>query len=74
MNDIEFYLYEDELWCITDGKNEQLTEHNTELIKNRTKTVLSQMKRLGSFILVHTKHYLNGLLKVHQTYRTISFL
>lgn len=33
MNDIEFYLYEDELWCIADGKNEQLTEHNTELIK-----------------------------------------
>lgn len=34
MRDLEFYIYEDELWCMfSDGKNEQVTEHNIELIK-----------------------------------------
>lgn len=35
MTDLEFYIYEDELWCMTsDGKNEQVTEQNVELIKD----------------------------------------
>lgn len=33
MRDLEFYIYEDELWCISDGKNEQVTERNVELVK-----------------------------------------
>lgn len=35
MKGLEFYLYEDELWCLSDdGKNQQLTENNIELIKS----------------------------------------
>ena len=35
MKEMEFYLYDDELWCMTaDGRNEQLTERNTELVKS----------------------------------------
>ena len=34
MKELEFYLYEDELWCMSnDGRNEQLTESNVELVK-----------------------------------------
>lgn len=35
MRNLEFYIYEDELWCLfPDGRNEQVTEHSTELIKS----------------------------------------
>ena len=35
MVDLEFYIYEDELWCMSpNGKNEQVTEHNIELVKD----------------------------------------
>lgn len=35
MKDLEFYIYEDELWCMSsDGKNEQVTEQNVELVKD----------------------------------------
>lgn len=34
MRDLEFYIYEDELWYISDGKNEQVTEHSVELVKD----------------------------------------
>lgn len=35
MRDLEFYIYEDELWCMfSDGKNKQVTEHDIELIKD----------------------------------------
>lgn len=35
MVDLEFYIYGDELWCLSpDGKNEQVTEQNTELVKS----------------------------------------
>lgn len=34
MRDLEFYIYKDDLWCIScDGRNEKVTEHNTEIIK-----------------------------------------
>lgn len=31
--EIEFYLYNDELWCIYEGKNEPLTEKSTKVIE-----------------------------------------
>lgn len=35
MNDLEFYIYDDELWGIfPDGTNQRITENNKELIKN----------------------------------------
>lgn len=34
MINLEFYIYEDELWYISDGKNEQVTEQNIELVKD----------------------------------------
>lgn len=35
MNDLEFYIYEDELWCMfPDGRNEKLAECNNELVKS----------------------------------------
>lgn len=35
MRDLEFYIYEDELWCMfSDGRNEKVTEHCTELVKS----------------------------------------
>lgn len=34
MKDLEFYILENELWCLfPDGRNEQVTEHNTELVR-----------------------------------------
>lgn len=34
MENLEFYILEDELWCIfPDGRNEHITEQNTELVK-----------------------------------------
>lgn len=34
MDGIEFYIYEEELWCkYSDGRNEVLTEQNTDIIK-----------------------------------------
>lgn len=34
MKDLEFYILEDELWCLfPDGRNEQVTEHSTAIIK-----------------------------------------
>jgi DNA-binding CsgD family transcriptional regulator len=30
--DIEFYMYNDELWCIADGRNEPLTEKSHRII------------------------------------------
>ena len=33
MENLEFYILEDGLWCLyPDGRNEQVTEHNTELV------------------------------------------
>ena len=35
MNEIEFYIYDDQLWCMyPNGKNEQVTEKNNELVKS----------------------------------------
>lgn len=35
MVDLEFYILEDEVWCLyPDGRNEQITEHSIELIKD----------------------------------------
>lgn len=35
MNDLEFYIYEDELWCMfPDGRNDKVTEYNNELVKS----------------------------------------
>ena len=34
MEDLEFYILDNELWCLfSDGRNEQVTEHNTELVR-----------------------------------------
>ena len=34
MKDLEFYILENELWCLfPDGRNEQITEHNVELVR-----------------------------------------
>lgn len=34
MKDLEFYIFEDELWCMfPDGRNEQITERSTDIIK-----------------------------------------
>lgn len=41
MKDLEFYILENELWCLfPDGRNEQVTERNTELIHD----ILSQIR------------------------------
>lgn len=43
MRDLEFYIYEDELWCMfPDGRNEKVTEHNNELVKS----VLDKIREL----------------------------
>ena len=34
MENLEFYILDNELWCLCpDGRNEQVTEHNTELVR-----------------------------------------
>ena len=33
MNEVEFYIFEDELWCMHDGKNVIVTESDVPLIK-----------------------------------------
>lgn len=41
MENLEFYILDNELWCIfSDGRNEQVTEHNTELVRE----VLSKIR------------------------------
>lgn len=43
MSGLEFYIYEDELWCMfPDGRNEKVTEHNNELVKS----VLDKIREL----------------------------
>lgn len=43
MENLEFYILEDELWCISpDGRNEQVTEHNTQLVSS----ILSKIREL----------------------------
>lgn len=40
MRDLEFYIYEDELWCMfPDGRNEKVTEQNNELVKSVLDTI-----------------------------------
>ena len=40
MGNIEFYIYEDELWCLyPDGTNDRVTEHNASLIKEILDTI-----------------------------------
>lgn len=35
MRDLEFYIFEDELWCMfSNGANEKITESQTELVKD----------------------------------------
>ncbi len=33
MNEMEFYIFENELWCMHDGKNEVVKENDVQLIK-----------------------------------------
>lgn len=43
MENLEFYILEDELWYISpDGRNEQVTEHNTQLVSS----ILSKIREL----------------------------
>lgn len=35
MNDLEFYIFEDELWCMfPDGSNKPITDKETVLVKD----------------------------------------
>jgi hypothetical protein len=48
MNNIEFYIYDDELWgMFPNGTNQRITENDKELIKN----VLERIRELLSFCL-----------------------
>lgn len=43
MKNLEFYIYEDELWCMfPNGRNERVTENSTELIKELLSTISEQ--------------------------------
>ncbi len=43
MKNLEFYIFEDELWCMfPDGKNERVTDSSTELVKELLSVIREQ--------------------------------
>ena len=44
MNNIEFYIFEDELWAMfPNGNNERITENNTDLVKELLSTIIEHV-------------------------------
>lgn len=42
MEGIEFYIYEDKLWCIKDGTSKEVEEGDTELVQALVETIKTQ--------------------------------
>lgn len=66
MGEIEFYMFEDELWCKTsDGKNFIVDESHTELVKYI-------LERFVHAIPKHIRHWRRFIPRVHLMRVTIS--
>lgn len=66
MEGLEFYMFEDELWCKTsDGKNFMVDETHTELVKYI-------LKRFALAIRKHTRRWRRFTLRAHLTRVIIS--
>lgn len=55
MNDVEFYIFDSELWCIyPDGRNERVSEQDKDLIQGILQRIREQYPDAYKALTVNT--------------------